>query len=180
MQTLSSFRNLKLFSTIVLYGNTKAGFSTELMKVLAQNDHLDHVHVDFTEFNDSHLKTLSASDYILQLGISGTKCTDAGMKDLRKYRHLESVYLCDLRLHDAGAAEIAKCKSLKYVNIHETLIGPKGLEKLFELPNLETLVVSDNPRFKPVLAKLKQKRPKVKVIEFKTEHDAEGNKCVTE
>ena len=136
--------------------------------------------MDFTEFNDSHLETLSASDYILQLGIAGTKCTDAGMKQLRKYRHLESVYLCELPIRDAGAAEIAKCKSLKYVNIYETSIGPKGLEKLFELPKLETLVVSDKALFKPALARLKQKRPKVKVIEFNTEHDAEGNKRVTE
>ena len=157
-----------------------ARVSTELIKALAHNDHLDHVQVDFTEFSDSHLKTLSASEYILQLGICGTKCTDAGMKHLRKYRHLESVYLCELPIRDTGAAEIAKCKSLKYVNIYETSIGPKGLEKLFELPNLETLVVSDDPRLKKALSELKKKRAKVKVVEFKSETDAEGNKRVAE
>ncbi len=100
------------------------------------------------------------------------------MKHLRKYRHLESVYLCELPIRDAGAAEIAKCKTLKYVNIYETSIGPKGLEKLFELPKLETLVVSDNAPFKEALSWLKKKRPKVKVVEFKTQYDAEGNKRV--
>ncbi len=155
-----------------------ARISTELVQVLAKNDHLDYVHLDFTEFNDSHLQMLSASDNITLLGICGTKCTDDGMKHLRKYRHLESVYLCELPIRDAGAAEIAKCKTLKYVNIYETSIGPKGLEKLFELPKLETLVVSDNAPFKEELSWLKKKRPKVKVVEFKTQYDAEGNKRV--
>lgn len=152
-----------------------ARVSKDLINVLAENGHLDRVHLDFTEFDDSHLKTLSASGNILQLGICGTKCTDAGMPHLQKYQSLESLYVGVLPITDVGAAQIAKCRTLKYVNIYDTAIGPKGFETLFELPNLETLVVSDKKEFKAALAKLKQKRPKVKVVEIEPATDEEGN-----
>jgi hypothetical protein len=153
----------------------KASFYEALIKVLAKNDSLDYVNLDFTEFDDSHLEILSASDNITQFGISGTKCTDAGMKHLRKYKHLQSLYICELRITDVGAAHIAKCRTLKYLNIYDTSITPAGLDKLFKLLNLETLVVTDKKEYKATLAKWKQKRPKVKVVEIEPANDEEGN-----
>lgn len=158
-----------------LRNDNEVRVSQNLIKALAKNDHIDRVHLDFTEFNDSQLEVLSASDNIMQLGICGTKCTDAGMKHLRRFQLLESIYLCDLRITDVGAAQIAKCRTLKYVNIYDTSITPAGLEKLFELPNVETLVVMDKKEFKAMLAKWKQKRPKVKVVEIEPANDEEGN-----
>jgi hypothetical protein len=102
------------------------------------------------------------------------------MKHLRKYQHLESLYVCVLPIRDSGASEIAKCRTLKYVNIYDTSVTPAGLEKLFELPNLETLVVTDKKVYKATIAKWKQKRPKMKVVEFEPATDGEGNSRVEE
>lgn len=152
-----------------------AHVSENLIKVLAKNDQLDYVHLDFTELNDTQLETLSESDNITLLGICGTRCTDAGMKQLQKYERLESLYVCELPITDVGAAQIAKCRTLKYLNIYQASITPVGLEKLFRLPNLETLVVTDAKEYKATLAKWKKKLPKLKVVEIESATDEEGN-----
>lgn len=150
--------------------------SDALIDVLSRNEHLDYVHLDFTDFNDKQLKTLSKSQNITLLGISGTKCTDAGMKHLSQYKNLDHLYVCKLPLTDGGASQIAKCQSLKYVNVYDTRVTEKGLRTLFQLPKLEMLVVSKEERFETVLAALKKQRPKVKIVEIPRAYDENGNR----
>ncbi|HAL14698.1 MAG TPA: hypothetical protein DCP67_12865, partial [Planctomycetaceae bacterium] len=137
-----------------------------LVLEVAQNDNRLNVafHLTTAEVGNEQVSLVKDLPFIVSLNLRGTQVNDEGAALLAGMSGLERLHLEKTGVTDAALNHLTGLENLKYLNVYgtevtdaaiDTIAGIKGLEKVYIW---QTKITIDG------VAKLKEKRPELKII----------------
>lgn len=117
----------------------KVSSSQDFRELLRFSKILD-LHVKAIGASDGDLKSIAGMNNITALDLRQTAVSDEGLKDIGTLSRLQTLSLSGTIVSDDGLKEL-KHPHLKELDISRTCIGPKGIENLKGVPELEKLIL---------------------------------------
>lgn len=91
------------------------------------------------------LERVSEMPRLAQLTVHGDSLDDESLLPISRSKTIQALSIGTNRnITDAGMKHIAKMKQLKYLDLYGTSVTPKAISILKQLPNLQTLIVSES------------------------------------
>ena len=101
-----------------------------VLRELKAYDGLTSIHVNATDFDDSHVRHIIPHSALEQINLANTLVTDAGLRELVELKDLTWIDVNNDLITDQGLEELAKLTKLQYLEVRGTKVTTQGIEKL--------------------------------------------------